>query len=335
MLTQIQIDHMKRSEAMFARAAKEALSARFDSNETAFLERQLTQLRQQVYTVQYAELLGRSLLPIATDIAPTADTYVYAVYDRKGRARIGGNATGDLPRVDVVAYEVTGKVRNVDAAYGWDINSMREAARLQMDLPSMKMNAARAAIETGIDEMLAFGDLTLSASQSNVGCAGIINNADVIAQGIVTATNTASFASLTADQMLQNLNQIANIIVNTSNQRWLPDTLVLSPSVFNTAASTPRATTSDTSVLNWFKANNPYIKNVVQWYRVAGQGVSGKDRTIAFKRDPMVLEGIIPLEFESLPPQPTNLEFVVPCLARCGGVKVYQPQAVRYVDYTP
>lgn len=335
MLTSMQIAHMQRNEAVVAHANKAVLSSRFDANESAFLERQLTQLRQQVYTVQYAELLGRSLLPIATDIAPTADTYVYAVYDRKGRARIAGNGVNDIPRVDLIAYEVTGKVRNVEAAYGWDINAMREAARLGMDLPTMKANAAKAAIETGIDEMLAFGDLSLSTGQSNVGCAGIINNADVIAQGIVTPSFASSFAGLTADQQIANLNQITNIIVNGSSQRWLPDTLAVSPAIFNTIASMPRSSTSDTSVLNWFRTNSPYIKNVVQWYRLTGAGVSGKDRAIAFKRDPLVLEGIIPLEFEALPPQPTNFEFVVPCWARCGGVKVYQPQAVRYVDYTP
>ncbi|MBA3833607.1 MAG: DUF2184 domain-containing protein [Chthoniobacterales bacterium] len=331
----MQLERIQRSEAIVSRAIKSELSSRFDAQETAFLERQLTQVRQQIYTVQYAELLGRSLLPIATDIAPTADNYVYSVYDRKGRARIAANAVNDIPRIDLVAFEVTGKVRNVEAAYGWDINSMREAARLGMDLPMLKANAAKAAIETGIDEMLAFGDLSLSTGQSNVGCAGLINNADVIAQGIVVPTNNTSFAALNADQQIANANQIANIIVSGSNQRWLPDTLAVSPAVYNAMASTPRSTTSDTSVLNWFKANNPYVKNVVQWYRLTGSGVGGKDRAIAFKRDPMVLEGIIPLEFEALPPQPTNFEFVVPCWARCGGCKIYQPQAVRYVDYTP
>ncbi len=334
-LSSMQLDRLQRSESVVSRAIKAELSSRFDAQETAFLERQLTQVRQQVYTVQYAELLGRSLLPVATDIAPTADTYVYGVYDRKGRARIAANGVDDIPRIDLVAFEVTGKVRNVEAAYGWDINSMREAARLGMDLPMMKANAAKAAIETAIDEMLAFGDLSLSTGQSNVGCAGLINNADVISQGIVTASFTTSFAGLTADQQIANLNQIANVAVNATSQRWLTDTLAVSPAIYNTAASTPRSSTSDTSVLNWFKQNNPYVKNVVQWYRLTGAGVGGKDRAIAFKRDPLVLEAVIPLEFEALPPQPTNFEFVVPCWARCGGVKIYQPPAVRYVDYTP
>ena len=31
--------------------------------------------------------------------------------------------------------------------------------------------------------------------------------------------------------------------------------------------------------------------------------------------------------------QARTLEFIVPCQARCGGVKIYQPSAMRYVDF--
>ena len=87
------------------------------------------------------------------------------------------------------------------------------------------------------------------------------------------------------------------------------------------------------TILRSFLANNPYIRNIDQWYRLDGAGAGGKNRGIVYKRDPMVLEGVVPLDFEQLPPQARNLEFVVPCQARCGGVKIYQPSAMRYVDF--
>lgn len=333
MLSAQQIRVLESRERVTAFATKAALQGRFDANETLFLERQLTQIRQAQY-VQYAELFARTLMPMATDVAPFADTYVYPVYDRKGRARLGGNNPTDLPRIDLVAFEVTGKVRNIEAAYGWDINTMSEAARLGIDLPGAKADATAAAINLSIDEVLSLGDLTTSTGQSNVGCSGFINNADVISQGIIAPT-TAQLSSASGAQMAADLNQLANTVVNGSNQRWIPDTIALAPNEYNLAATTPLNTVSDTTVLKWFLNNTPYIKNVVQWYRLTGAGASNKNRAVVYKKDKLVLEGVVPLEFQQLPPQPTNLEFLVPCMARCGGVKVYQPSAMRYADFTP
>ena len=39
------------------------------------------------------------------------------------------------------------------------------------------------------------------------------------------------------------------------------------------------------------------------------------------------IEAIVPQPFKQLPAQERNLEFVIPCTARAGGVSVYQPLA--------
>ena len=39
------------------------------------------------------------------------------------------------------------------------------------------------------------------------------------------------------------------------------------------------------------------------------------------------IESIVPQPFKQLPAQERNLEFVIPCTARAGGVSVYQPLA--------
>jgi hypothetical protein len=41
----------------------------------------------------------------------------------------------------------------------------------------------------------------------------------------------------------------------------------------------------------------------------------------------------VPVVFEQLPPQVEGLEVVVNCLGRGGGVKVYHPEAMRYIDF--
>jgi hypothetical protein len=53
---------------------------------------------------------------------------------------------------------------------------------------------------------------------------------------------------------------------------------------------------------------------------------------VAYLRNPEVLELEIPQDFEQFAPERRNLEFIVNCHARCGGVLVYQPLAMAYMD---
>jgi hypothetical protein len=87
------------------------------------------------------------------------------------------------------------------------------------------------------------------------------------------------------------------------------------------------------SVLSVFKRNNPQITMIAPWYKLRTAGAGGKPRAIAYQRDPMILESVIPQEFEVLPPEMKGFEFINNCHARCGGVKIYQPLALRYMDF--
>ncbi len=310
------------------------LARRFDANETAFLARQLEVVRSRTYEIQYAELLARRFIPIANDIPESAETYVYLAYDTVGAAKIIANGVDDLPRIDVSAAERTGKVRSIGDSYGWDINTMKEAARVGVPLSEMKARAARQAIERGIDEVLSTGTTRVQVGL-DWGITGLLNNADVIAQGIINPANDP-WSTATASQVLANLNTITNAMVNANSQAFIPDTLLLAPNEFGIIASTPVGVDNQMTILKSFLANNPYIKNIDQWSKLTLAGAGGTtNRGILYKRDPLVLEGVVPLEFEQLPPQARNLEFVVPCHARVGGVKVYQPSAVRYIDFIP
>ena len=53
---------------------------------------------------------------------------------------------------------------------------------------------------------------------------------------------------------------------------------------------------------------------------------------MSYKKDPEVLTLEIPQEYEEMPPQAKNLQFHVPVHARIGGVIVYYPIAMAYMD---
>jgi hypothetical protein len=146
---------------------------RFDANETAWTDRQATQIRSKLFEVVYPDLKALQLIPLATDIAAEPGPYVYNVLDMVGEAKVIASGADDLPRVDVSASERSGKVVPIGASYGWDVFELRKAARLQFPLSERKGRAARQAVARQVDKMLASGQ---TASQTGLGLDGFINN---------------------------------------------------------------------------------------------------------------------------------------------------------------
>jgi hypothetical protein len=305
---------------------------RFDANETAFLERELTQLRAKLYEVQYADNVAMTFVPLATDIAPDAKTYSTPVLDRTGRAKIIGNGVTDIPRVDLKKDEILGQVYTVADSYGFELMELRNAARLNLPIEMWKAQNARASIDDEIDQVLAFGQTHDQAFSLNV--TGLANNPAV-------AVDTTSFTPWTgatpAATQLAALNKPAALLNATLQNKstLLPNLMVMPSSMYDIAATTPVGNTSDLSVLEWFKRNNPYIKDVRQWNKLATANAAGTGpRILVYRMAPLVLEGVVPLLFEQLPPQAQGLELITNCIARVGGVKLYHPEAVSYCDPT-
>lgn len=317
---------MKTSNARLLRQLMEDL--RFDANETAFVERQLTAVKTTVYNVLYPDLLAKKFVPLATDIPASADNYVYLVYDTVGEAKVIENGATDLPRVDILGKEIAGKVYTIGDSFGWNVYELQEANRISVPLSAQKAMAARDAIERQVDYMLALGR---TASQTGLSVTGLINNADVIANGITAFTNwTAATPPAT---IVAEITGFINSVVTSTKQKLIPDTLLLPTTRFGIIASMPMGTPSDTTVLQWLLSTSPYLKGVEQWYRLNNAGAANKDRAVLYKRDPLILEGVVPQEFQQFPSELQSLNVVTPCTARCGGVKIYQPSGVLYGDF--
>lgn len=325
---------------MFLSLQRAVLRQHFDANDTMFLERQLTQLRQRTFEVQFAQPITRSFVPKATDIAPSASTYSYKVLEPVGKAKFITYKSNDIPRVDVAAKEVLGFVRPIGASYGWDINELREAARTGVQLSDAKARAANDAIERGIDTILAFGTIAdETGALPDVGLNGLVNSPFVVALGIsagpyiINGSGVVNPAPVDPDVILAALAAFVNEIANASDNTWAADTLLLPTRIYSYLQQTPFSTLTGESLMTIFKRNNPQLTLIAPWWKLNGAGVGGTHRAIAYRRDPSVLEGIIPQEFEVLPPEVKGFEFLHNCHARCGGVKVYQPLAVRYMDF--
>ena len=322
------------NEAAYRARQRAVLQTHFDANETMFLERELTQLRVKMFEVQFPTPIARLLMPKATDIAPSATTYSYKVYEMIGAAKIINYKANDVPRIDGTIREVLGKVVPIGASFGWDINELREAARLNVPLAETKARAAQNFVERAIDTVLAFGTLPDEGGTYNdVGLNGLVNNSLVEGLGIVAMPWWLNPTPLDPAIVLASMSKLVAKIQDDSDNIWTADTLLLPVKHYTYVEQTPFSALTGVSILEVFKQNNPQIKTIMPWYKLNTGGAGGAPRAIAYQKTPDVLEAIIPQEFEIFPPEVRGFEFLQNTHARCGGTKTYQPMGIRYGDF--
>lgn len=297
---------------------------RMDSKFYAALEKQLEYVKKKTYDIIYPEMKGRLYCPVSNEADPGAETITYRQWDEFGMAQIIANYADDLPLIDALVEEFAQKVKGLGAAYQWSVQDLRRSAMSGSMLDQRRARSARRAIELQIDSIAASGN-------ANAGLTGISNNANV---SLISPT-TGTWSTATGAQMVADALKFSSDIVIANKETLIPDTLILDVANYHRFANTRISTTGDThtTALQAFLASSPYIKSVGSWYKLALADAAGTGpRAICYKRDPEVLTLEIPQEFEQLPPQPKNLAFQVPVHARTGGVIIYYPIGMGYMD---
>lgn len=297
-----------------------------DASESAFTSRQLEVIRARTYDIKLPPLKARSFLPVDNSVSPGAETVTYGQYEQFGLARVLKSYAEDLPRADVKKVEFTSKIRGLGAAYGYSIQEIRAAMFAGVSLDQKKATATRRAIEEQIDTIARTG-------LSSHGLNGFINAANVSTYTVPNgAGGSALFKNKTPDEVVKDLNGIANGIVSSTKEIEIPDTLLLPIEQYTDIATRRMGDGSNVTILQYFLTASPYVKQVAPWSALKAAGAGATDRMICYRRDPDVLQLVIPQEFEQLAPQQQMLEIVTPCHARCGGVVVYYPLAISTGD---
>ena len=290
-----------------------------------FLERQLEFIRPQVFEVTYADIKYPTLLPVTSEAGPGAQTFTYRIMDSTGEFKLIADAADDLPRADISQVEKSINIRSFGGSFGYTVQELRAAQMANIALEQRRASAVRRAYEEKVEAVAMFGE-------SSVGLAGFFNNATVD----VIATDrwfTGTTASGTAQDMLELLNYGVSAIINASNMKEQPDTILLAYEDYNKISTTRNSDSSDVTVLEYFLRTNPYIRNVEPINQLeADNSVLNTDRMVVYKRDPEKVQLHIPQPLELFPPQQRGLEFIVPAHARVGGVALYYPKSMIYVQ---
>ena len=286
-----------------------------------FLERQLEFIRPQVFEVQYADIKYPTVLPVTSEAGPGAQTFTYRIMDATGEFRLIADAADDLPRADISQTEKSINIRSFVGSFGYTVQELRAAQMANIALEQRRAAAVRRAYEEKVESLAFFGE-------STVGLAGFFNNSTV---DVVAADKW--FSNATAQEMLELLNYGVTAIINASKMKEQPDTILMAWEDYNKVSTTRNSDSSDVTVLEYFLRTNPYIRNVEPINELdADNSVLNTNRMVVYKRDPEKVQLHIPQPLELFPPQQRGLEFIVPAHARVGGVALYYPKSVIYVQ---
>jgi hypothetical protein len=290
-----------------------------------FLQRQLEYIRPQVFETVYADIKYPTILPVTSEAGPGAQTFTYRIMDSTGEFRLLADSADDLPRSDVSQIEKSINIRSFGGSFGYSVQELRAAQMANVALEQRRATAVRRAYEEKVESVAMFGEASVSLT-------GFFNNATV---DIVAADKWFTTASITAQEMLELLNYGVSAIINGSNMKEQPDTILLAYEDYNKISTTRNSDSSDVTVLEYFLRTNPYINNVEPINQLTKGKNAGKlntSRMVVYKRDPEKVQLHIPQPLELFPAQQRGLEFIVPAHARVGGVAVYYPKSMIYVQ---
>lgn len=303
-------------------------SVALDANETFFFARELEYIKSKSYDIEFPEMKAFKHIPISTEAGEGAQSITYAQFEETGFARVIESYADDLPRADIRGKEYTSPVKSIGVSYGYSVQEIRAAIYVGRSLTQRQANAARRANDQKINRLAWFGDNTYRIL-------GLINNTNIPANFVPAdgTGGTTLWVNKTPDQILRDMNQVTNSIPAITKGVEMPNTLLLPIPQYTLIASTPRSSVSDTTILEYFIQNNPFVTTVDWVPELQGAGpvqmapnpTVPADIFIVYDKNPDKLTMEIPMPFTQYPPQERGLEFVVPCESRYGGIIVYYP----------
>lgn len=317
---------MLNSRIQFDAAVALAMRHNFDADESIFFARELEAVKSQTFDIKYPLLKARQFIPVSNEAGPGAESITYRQFSQVGMAKLIANYADDLPRADVAAKEFISPIKSIGMSYGWNLQEVRAAAMTGKPLNARRAQAALRGHLARENKIAWFGDTICNLP-------GFLSNPNIIAVVLPNdgAGASTTLASKTPDQQVRDLNSMATAVHDTSKGVESPDTLLMPITQFNLIFTT-RLPASDMSVGRWFLDNSPHISNVDWLNELDGTGAGGTDSLLAYRRSPSHLTLEIPQDFEELPVQERNLEFVVPTHHRVGGVIIPYPLSISKAD---
>lgn len=281
---------------------------------TIFAERELEVVRSEVLRKKLEPLSGREWIPQDMEIDAWAEFYVHQMYELLGVAQAIGDATDDLPLANISISEERFNIRDYGCAYKHTFKEIERAEALDKRLDQRRAEAARRATNQKLNQIMWFGDPATDLF-------GAVNYPDVPRVAMRDTVDETTGASVILDM----LNDLVNGTFQETRQTARPDTVLFATNPYTHISSTRLSSGTDTTILEYFETNNPFVETTDTVPELDGAGPNGEDLIFAFNSNGETFEHKLAREFTQRPPQDKNLAVITNCIAATGGVAYNYP----------
>ncbi len=301
-----------------------------DASESVYFARELEHIRAALMEVKYPNNKAFEFVPLSNDVSPVDDQLTIRKGDMVGSAALGSDYSTLGPTAEVFETEESFYIRPIKNGYGYSFHDARRSAQYNKRLPERLAMAARRAIANLLDDILLIGDGTSTYLKLR-GLFRLTGTDTYTTPAGVSGSKT--WALKTSAEVLADLCAPFTQIITTTKEQLPANRLILPVSSHELLQNRTMGDGNNKSILQEFRERRPGvdIKTSIKLESVGGVGGSGK-RTVTYRADSEVVEGIVPVEFEQLAPQIEGYRVVTLCHARTGGVVAHHPKAICYSD---
>ena len=298
-----------------------------------FLLSQTAHIEQEVYRIQYPEIIYQQLIPIDTSAGEWAKSVTYFSLDKVGQADWLSNMASDIPFADINRNKFEQGIEMAGIGYTYTLEELGQAMMIPgLNLTAERAEAARFAYEMFMDQLAYKGSVSKSFT-------GLFNNANVaVVSSAVGASGSSHWSMKTADEIIKDVQNALTGVYQGSLTVEMADTVLLPIGEMQYLANI-RIPNTYGNALDYLSKYNLYtyttgapltIRSVLG---LDSAGADGGGRMIVYRRDPRVLKLHVPMPHRFLPVfQRSALQFDIPGIFRVGSVEIRRPGAIRYVD---
>lgn len=321
------------TEAIMASATSQGVI--MTDSDGIFFQRQLEAIETTTYDVLYPDLEARECFITNTFGGAGVTTLTYRSYDRVGKAQVINARATDLPKSEISGKEYSIPVKTVGTAYDFDIDEVAAAQVTGLPLEARRAMASKRGYEEFINDAIWYGNEDFNGFFTPTASGGYLDQTPVAAGvGGDTEWGGATGTAKTTDEVLADLFTACNNMYSSTKKIHKPNELWLPVDKFLYIQETPRNDVSDTTILQYFLANQTFITadNVKALNALEGRGTGGTECFIVLNaKTPEGTETIriretLPLQY--LPVQLRGLVYEIPGRGRFAGLEVTYPAAI-------
>lgn len=317
-----------------ANSVKGRIAADAIENQTLFFNRALEFLTAKAYEVEYEVLPFRNIFPVINQGGAGVKEIVSEVYDFFAKAQVISGAAKDIPFVAGGGKEIKYPVVMWGIGASWTLQELQAFVvaqrnnRARYSPEQIRQKSALRGIEEALNDQAFYG-------LPDAGIYGFLEH-PLVPVGVVDSgvSGYTDWSNKTADEILADVNGLADSVFIGSKMREKPDTLLLPPSKWSLIKNR-RLDNRDISILTYLLENSQYFKseaNIVPINELEGAGYNSTGKMAAYckQEDKICVE--IPEEAQSMPVQQQLFSYMLLWYAYSAGCVIRYPRSIAFAE---